>query len=354
MTAATGHAYHDAFDGRKTRGTSPMGSARARRPRPGSMDTLSGLWSSLQMLSAFRWAALLPAILGGVFACSDGALGNGGKGGGETGSVWTGGGGGVTTGSGGNGSACVPGAQAACACNAGKWGFQICAANGSGYGACQGCDAAGGSGGVASGGGGNGGSGEATGTTSSTTTTSTGAGGSYIPCQGGPTEIDLHLATLYDNPPGLADWPVTTALTEVDFTNDGVHLEFSKKDGPDRWPDIIPPGWGGPLQYTLGMAECIAGQWHASAAVEFWYGLEASGGNIALDDQVAKNWYYDAGRWGALAGRQPATGETIGIFVVAGNARAVHADDPLQSPVMERSNVVLVPMPDVGGANHVF
>jgi hypothetical protein len=59
-------------------------------------------------------------------------------------------------------------------------------------------------------------------------------------------------------------------------------------------------------------------------------------------------------RWGALAGRQPATGEIIGIFVVAGNARGVHADDPLESPVMERSNVVLVPMPDVNGAQHSF
>jgi hypothetical protein len=29
-------------------------------------------------------------------------------------------------------------------------------------------------------------------------------------------------------------------------------------------------------------------------------------------------------------------------------------DDPAQSPVMERSNVVLVPMPDANGATHSF
>jgi hypothetical protein len=160
--------------------------------------------------------------------------------------------------------------------------------------------------------------------------------------------------TLYSNAPDLADWPVTTTLTEVDFTNDGVALTFSKQDGADRWPDVVPPGWGGPLQYTIGMVECIGGQWYGSAVVEVWYGLPAAGGNVALNDQVAVNWYYDAIRWGLLAGRQPATGETIGIFVAAGNLRNISSDDPAQSPVMERSNVVLVPMPDVNGATHSF
>ncbi len=147
---------------------------------------------------------------------------------------------------------------------------------------------------------------------------------------------------------------MTTTLTEVDFTNDGVHLAFSKQDGTGRWPDVVPPGWTGPLQYTLGMVECINGQWYGSAVIEFWYGLYASGGNVALNNQVAANWYYDAIRWGLLAGRQPATGETIGIFIAAGNLRNITSDDPAQSPVMERSDVVLVPMPDVNGANHSF
>jgi hypothetical protein len=99
------------------------------------------------------------------------------------------------------------------------------------------------------------------------------------------------------------------------------------------------------------MAEYIDGHWYASAAIQFWRGLEAFGGNVALDNQVAKNWYYDD-RWGEMNGYQPATGETIGIFVVAGNLRGV--TDGSQSPVQERSNVVLVPMPDVGGAKHTF
>jgi hypothetical protein len=114
---------------------------------------------------------------------------------------------------------------------------------------------------------------------------------------------------------------------------------------------VTPPGWDGPLQYTLGLCEYIDGQWYGSAAIQYWYGLYSSGGNVALDDQIAVNWYYD-GRWGELAGRQPATGEIVGLFVVAGNLRGVL--DGSQSPVMERSNVVLVPFPDVTGATYTF
>jgi hypothetical protein len=167
-----------------------------------------------------------------------------------------------------------------------------------------------------------------------------------------PTSIDLHDVIFHDNPTGIADWPVTTNITKLVFSNDGVHVEFSKQEDPERWPDITPPGWDGPLQYTLGLVENIDGQWHTSAAMQYWYGLANQGGNVALDNQIAVNWYYDA-RWGELNGRQPATGEIVGIFVVAGNTRGV-LDDGSQSPVKERSEVVVVPFPDVNGATHDF
>ena len=184
-----------------------------------------------------------------------------------------------------------------------------------------------------------------------------------------PATLDLHQVILFDNPTNLADWPVTTQITAVEFQYmgvDGVRVEFSKRDGPGSWPDVTPPGWAGALEYTVGIAEHIDGQWYASAAIQFWRDLAAFGGNVASDTvtkgqctafglgspcQVAKNWYYD-GRWGKLATYQPATGERIGIFVVAGNLRGV--TDGSQSPVQERSNVVLVPMPGVNGGRYTF
>lgn len=163
------------------------------------------------------------------------------------------------------------------------------------------------------------------------------------------TMIDLHDVVIHDNPANVADWAVTTAITRLEFREGGLYVEFSKKDGDGRWPDIVPPGWDGPLQYTLGLVELVDGRWHGSAAMQYWYGLDVQGGNVAVDDQVAVNWYYDA-RWGELAGVQPELGETIGVFIVAGNVRGVL--DGSQSPVQERSEIVVVPMPGPEGAVH--
>jgi hypothetical protein len=187
------------------------------------------------------------------------------------------------------------------------------------------------------------------------------------PCPGGPTTLDASLVTFEWNPPDLATWPITTTLTEVDFVPQGLNLQFSKRDGANRWPDVTPPGWTGPLEYTVGLVECINGQWYGSAVIEVWYDLPTEGGNNLADCapgygpmpcpghmQVQQNWYYPSIPVGPLQGRQPATGEIVGVFVAAGNLRSVTTDDPAQSPVMERSDIVLVPFPDVNGAMHSF
>jgi hypothetical protein len=161
--------------------------------------------------------------------------------------------------------------------------------------------------------------------------------------------LDLHLAEIKNNPPALADWPVTTKITKLTIGSNGFHLEFSKRDGAGSWPDITPPGWGGPLQYTLGMARYIDGKWYASAPVQFWRGLDSSGGPPS---EVTKNWFYDAGRWGPLSKTQPGPGTYVGIFVVAGNVRNI-TDNGSQSPVKERSNVVMIPLP-ASGASYTF
>jgi hypothetical protein len=149
--------------------------------------------------------------------------------------------------------------------------------------------------------------------------------------------------------PAFASWPITTALRVVDIGPNGVHVEFSKQSGAGRWPDWTPPGWDGPLQYSLGMALNIGGQWYASSPIEFWYGLDRSGGPPS---QYALNWFYDPGRWAPMTTHQPAVGETIGFFVVAGDCRG--RVDGHGSPVKERSNVVMVKMPTDGGARYTF
>jgi hypothetical protein len=165
----------------------------------------------------------------------------------------------------------------------------------------------------------------------------------------GQDGIDLSQATIRNSPLTLASWPITTAISVADLRPSGVYLGFSKRDGFDRWPDVTPPGWDGSLQWTLGMALNIGGRWYASAAIEFWYGLEESGGP---PQDYALNWFYDPGRWAPMTGHQPAVGETIGLFACAGDCRNNTAGT--LSPVRERSNVVLVTMPGPGGARFTF
>jgi len=161
--------------------------------------------------------------------------------------------------------------------------------------------------------------------------------------------VSLGLATILNSPRDLARWPVTTAISVVDIRSNGVHVEFSKQSGPGRWPDTIPPGFSGPLQYTLGMVMNINGQWYASAPIEFWFGLDRAGG---APSQFAQNWFYDPGRWAPMTYHQPAVGEQIGFFVCAGDCRNTTTGD--KSPVKERSNVVLLPNPGDGGGTFRF
>jgi hypothetical protein len=161
--------------------------------------------------------------------------------------------------------------------------------------------------------------------------------------------IDMNRADIISSPSDFASWPITSAITAVDMTRNGIHVEFDKNNGRNRWPDVFPPGWDEPLQFTLGMCLNISGKWRCSAVIQFWNGLHASGGP---PENYAQDWFYDQNRWGIMTGYQPKTGETIGIFVCAGNCRNNTRGD--NSTVKERTNVVLVPMPSSNGASYRF
>jgi hypothetical protein len=161
-----------------------------------------------------------------------------------------------------------------------------------------------------------------------------------------PPGFDLPQSILLNSPRDMASWPITTRISNIDINAGGIAVDFDKKDGAGRWPDV-PFGDGGSLQYTLGMCLDISGQWYCSSVIEFWYGLERSGGPPS---QYALNWFYDPIRWAPMTYHQPAVGETIGLFVCEGDCRNQPAG--LSSPLRERSNVVLVAMPSDAGASY--
>lgn len=174
-----------------------------------------------------------------------------------------------------------------------------------------------------------------------------------VPPEGGFVgELDPHQATPQHIAPGFADWPETTRITKLEITLTGVKVTLTN-NRPEVWPDFTPPGWDGPLLYSYGIAEKINGVWHYSAPIQLWRGMPESGGPIQSQDvedgtgrgQILANWFYSPSWWGPLASYEPQPGEVIGFFVCAGDCRD---GDPSRSPVKERSNIVLFPLPAPG------
>jgi hypothetical protein len=163
----------------------------------------------------------------------------------------------------------------------------------------------------------------------------------------GPTSndaIDLGQAAVYNSPADIASWAGTSTITRLNMSPGGLSFEFTTKQS---WPDVTPPGWSGPLQYTVWAVVNVNGRWNTSGFIQMWRGRESTGAPIL--SEFARNWAYD-GRWGPMAGYQPQVGEQMGFFVSAGNARGEGG----VSSVRERSNVVLVSLPPGDNGSFTF
>jgi hypothetical protein len=163
------------------------------------------------------------------------------------------------------------------------------------------------------------------------------------------TPFNFSQATMVNSPADFANWAETAKITNITFTRDYFAVDFDRRMGPDRWPDVVPAGWTGGLQYTLGMCVNKNEHWYCSAVVQFWHERELSAS--APPSHVGFEWFYD-GRWGPMIGYQPQDGETVGIFVCAGNCRDNVAGT--DSRVKERSNVAFVEWTNGGGASYTY
>ena len=160
--------------------------------------------------------------------------------------------------------------------------------------------------------------------------------------------VDISTAIVWNSPQDVASWPITSRLASMTETPEsgpdpGFVLNF---DARQRWPNYTPPGWDGPLQYTIWAGVKINGVWNISGFIQMWRERVATGAPIlefgpgCVVNNFACNWAYD-GRWGALAGYQPRAGEEMIFFATAGNARGVGTVTSLR----ERTNVVKIALP---------
>ena len=164
--------------------------------------------------------------------------------------------------------------------------------------------------------------------------------------------FDLRTAKFWDNPPDAGTWPMTAHVNYVEFTGFSMRVDFDKRTGPGKWPNLIPPGFQGPLQYTLGMCRFISNQWHCSAVVQFWEDRNLD--DTAPPSRFWREWWYDGARWGPLAdGVGPAEGEIVGIFVGAGDLRFRSYTRATCPNFCEISDVAMVPF-TTGYAKYEF
>jgi hypothetical protein len=165
--------------------------------------------------------------------------------------------------------------------------------------------------------------------------------------------FDMRQAIILNSPPDLADWPEAARITNITITGNNFPVDFDRRDGPNRWPDAITPGWSGPLQYTLGMCVNPKGaQWYCSGVVQFWYGRVLT--DSGSPRRVGIEWFYDPARWGPINFYQPGDGELVGIWVAAGNLRDGRFTRATCPRVCERSNVALIPWSTGGGVSYSF
>ena len=165
--------------------------------------------------------------------------------------------------------------------------------------------------------------------------------------------FDLRAAIMLNSPQDFWRWDEAAKITRVTFTGEAFLVVFDKRQGPGKWPETVPPGWKGGIQYTLGMCVNPRGnQWYCSGVVQFWDGreLEAS----TPPSYVGRNWFYD-GRWAPILGYNPSDGETVGLFVGSGNLRDGQNLNLANCPrVCERSNIQMVTWQNSGFANYVY
>ena len=173
-----------------------------------------------------------------------------------------------------------------------------------------------------------------------------GGGGGPSPVVSGPAPgdaINLNLASVYNSPSTIASWPATSTITSLTMSNSsGLSFHFTTENS---WPDVVPPGFSGPLQYTVWAVVNVNGSWNTSGFIQMWRGRGSTGAPILAEFPI--NWAYDS-RWGPMNHYQPHAGEQMGFFLSAGNARGESG----VSSVRERTNVVLVSLP--AGDSGVF
>lgn len=156
--------------------------------------------------------------------------------------------------------------------------------------------------------------------------------------------VDIGSVVFLGAPEHVKSWPVTNPIVRVELksqrgTHDtGVGIGLASDT---RWPDMTPPGWDGPLNWTLWIGVWCRGQVHMTPSLEYWSSAGGSrrgkywSGAPLLTDY--NEWVYQEP---VMAGCPPKRGDKVYFMAVpVSHRRKVVESVPERSQIAE---VVLV------------
>lgn len=162
----------------------------------------------------------------------------------------------------------------------------------------------------------------------------------------------IGLPITIDNAVDVSQRPETSRITSVQFTPQSV---FIRHTGEASWPQIVPAGWEGPVQYTSWFVIWVDNAWYTTACIINWktepsdpVGGTWHGGGPAPFSHGQKDFWYQAP---TMAKKQPHQGELIGVFVTAGGQRMM---DECAPGFQDRSNIVWVNVPSADSGLYTF
>src|SRR5258707_10951620 len=89
------------------------------------------------------------------------------------------------------------------------------------------------------------------------------------------------------NSPDVRGWEPTATITKVEFWRGaGIHFQFDRNG---TWPDVVPDGWNGPVQYTVWILLNINGEWYGSGIIECWPDRQSTDdADVTENNQIAR------------------------------------------------------------------
>jgi hypothetical protein len=154
-----------------------------------------------------------------------------------------------------------------------------------------------------------------------------------------PGGFDLNQVRFVGGSPDIRGWAVTSEITSLVFGGGSIHIDHTRRG---QWPSV---DIGGALQEaTIFVFENINGQWYGTGGERLRPGQTDK--ELGRPSDIATGWFYSS-YWAPMTGYVPRPGEVVGFMVVAGSARA-----DSNSPVHERTGVVLIPFPSDNGGSY--